>query len=49
MNLPWGRIWIVLAVVVAIVLGTGFALQLLDVNLLTTLFPVNPDDPAPYG
>lgn len=45
----WARLWVPAAVVVAVVLAVGFALQLLDINLLTTLFPVSPDDPEPYG
>jgi heme/copper-type cytochrome/quinol oxidase subunit 1 len=49
MRIPWGQIWIGLATIAAVVLAIGFILQLLDINLFTTLFPVDPDDPAPYG
>jgi heme/copper-type cytochrome/quinol oxidase subunit 1 len=45
----WGRLWVPAAVVVAVVLAAGLILQLLDINLFTTLFPVSPDDPEPYG
>lgn len=30
---PWGRFWVLVAAVIAIVLAVGFTLEFLDVNL----------------
>jgi len=31
MRIPWGRVWLTLATVVAVALAVGFALQYLDI------------------
>lgn len=49
MRIPWGRVWLAVAVIAGTFLALAFVLQLLDVNLVTTLFPVDSENPAPYG